>query len=51
MVSGRPVSGLYYPERGFGVRIEDFIYMNPDTGRPETIGEFDKQLVIPVRAG
>ena len=43
--------GLYYPERGFGVRIEDFIYMNPDTGRPETIGEFDKQLVIPVRAG
>ncbi len=43
--------GLYYPERGFGVHIEDFIYMNPDTRRPETIGEFDKQLVIPVRAG
>ena len=33
--------GLYYPERGFGVHIEDFIYMNPDTRRPETIGEFE----------
>jgi Xaa-Pro aminopeptidase len=42
--------GLYYPERGFGVRIEDFIWLNPETRTFETIGEFRKDLVIPIRS-
>jgi Xaa-Pro aminopeptidase len=42
--------GLYYPERGFGVRIEDYIWLNPQTNTFETIGEFRKDLVIPIRS-
>lgn len=38
--------GLYYPERGFGVRIEDTLWLNPATNALETIGEFHKDLVI-----
>jgi Xaa-Pro aminopeptidase len=37
--------GLYYPERGFGVRIEDTIWVNPD-GSLETLAEFPKDLVL-----
>jgi Xaa-Pro aminopeptidase len=37
--------GLYYPERGFGVRIEDTIWVNPDGGI-ETLAEFPKDLVL-----
>ncbi len=40
--------GLYYPERGFGVRIEDTFYAAPD-GSFESLTPFPKQLVIPVR--
>lgn len=42
--------GLYYPERGFGIRIEDFVWLNPQTLEFETIGEFDQELVIPVKS-
>lgn len=42
--------GLYYPEQGFGVRIEDYIWLNPDTNTFETIGEFRKDLVIPLKS-
>ncbi len=41
--------GLYYPDRGFGVRIEDFLWLNPATNTLETIGEFRKDLVIPLK--
>jgi Xaa-Pro aminopeptidase len=40
--------GLYYPDKGFGVRIEDFLWLNPATNTLETIGEFRKDLVIPL---
>ncbi|MBI3761361.1 MAG: M24 family metallopeptidase [Chloroflexi bacterium] len=41
--------GLYYPDKGFGVRIEDFLWLNPKTLTLETIGEFPKDLVIPLK--
>ena len=40
--------GLYYPNDNIGIRVEDYIWINPTTGFPETIGEFDKELVIPI---
>jgi Xaa-Pro aminopeptidase len=39
--------GLYYPERGMGVRIEDTVWMRPD-GTPEVLVEFPKDLVLKV---
>jgi len=41
--------GLYYPEKGFGIRIEDYIWLNPQTNTFETIGDFRKDLVIPIK--
>lgn len=41
--------GLYYPERGFGVRIEDTVWVNPTTRAVETIGRYPEDLIIPVR--
>ncbi len=41
--------GLYYPDRGIGVRIEDYVWLNPDTLQFETIGEFDKEFVIELK--
>jgi Xaa-Pro aminopeptidase len=41
--------GLYYPDKGLGVRIEDFLWLNPATNTLETIGEFRKDLVIPLK--
>lgn len=40
--------GLYYPSRGFGVRIEDTIYCTSD-GRFESLTPFPYELVIPVK--
>lgn len=39
--------GLYYPSRGYGVRIEDTFYCTPD-GQFESLTPFPKELVIPV---
>jgi Xaa-Pro aminopeptidase len=39
--------GLYYPERGFGVRIEDSVCIGGD-GSLETLTTFHKALVIPI---
>ena len=42
--------GLYYPDDGgFGVRIEDCVWMNPATARFESLGDFPKDLVLPVK--
>lgn len=40
--------GLYYPERGYGVRIEDTLYVAPD-GQLLTLTDVPKDLVLPLR--
>ena len=40
--------GLYYPEDNIGIRVENYVWLNPATGCPEHIGEFDRELVIPI---
>ena len=40
--------GLYYPEQGFGVRIEDTIWIRPD-GTAEVLAEFPRDLVLKVQ--
>lgn len=42
--------GLYYPDRGMGVRIEDTVWMKPD-GELETLVDFPKDLVIKIPGG
>ncbi|MCX8061998.1 MAG: M24 family metallopeptidase [Anaerolineales bacterium] len=39
--------GVYYPERGFGVRLEDVIWINPD-GRVNNLCDFPKELVVKI---
>jgi Xaa-Pro aminopeptidase len=41
--------GVYYPERGFGVRIEDCLWLNPATLKFETLATYHKHLVLPVK--
>ena len=41
--------GLYYPERGLGVRVEDVIWIDPE-GRVEILTDFPKELVVKVSA-
>ncbi|MCC6190218.1 MAG: aminopeptidase P family protein [Anaerolineales bacterium] len=41
--------GLYYPERGFGVRIEDSLWLNPATLKFETLANYHKDLVLNVK--
>ena len=40
--------GLYYPERGFGVRVED-LFVVDETGELVSLTPFRKDLVIPLR--
>ncbi len=40
--------GLYYPDRGMGVRIEDSWYARPD-GNFEILADFPKDLILPVK--
>lgn len=37
--------GLYYPDRGFGMRIEDDLWIDPD-GRVHNLTDFPKELVV-----
>jgi Xaa-Pro aminopeptidase len=39
--------GLYYPDRGFGMRIEDVIWIDPD-GAVHNLTDFSKELVIEI---
>jgi Xaa-Pro aminopeptidase len=41
--------GLYYPNRGLGVRIEDTYYCTPE-GTFESLTPFPQQLVIPLKS-
>lgn len=40
--------GLYYPDQGYGVRIEDMVYLDA-SGALITLTDFHKELVIPLR--
>jgi Xaa-Pro aminopeptidase len=40
--------GLYYPERGLGVRLEDTVWVRPD-GQFEVLADYPMDLVLPVR--
>jgi Xaa-Pro aminopeptidase len=40
--------GLYYPSRGFGIRVEDTIYCTPD-GQFENLTSFPYDFVIPIK--
>ncbi|MBX3048710.1 MAG: aminopeptidase P family protein [Anaerolineales bacterium] len=40
--------GLYYPERGLGMRLENAVYMRPD-GAPEVLAPYPLDLVIPLK--
>ena len=40
--------GLYYPEKGMGVRIEDSYWVRPD-GKMEVLAEYPYDFVLPMR--
>lgn len=40
--------GLYYPERGLGVRLEDTVWVRPD-GQFEVLANYPMDLVLPIR--
>ncbi|MPN50877.1 Aminopeptidase YpdF [bioreactor metagenome] len=40
--------GLYYPEKGMGVRIEDTLVAKAD-GSFEILADFPKDLILPVK--
>jgi Xaa-Pro aminopeptidase len=42
--------GLYYPDRGMGVRLENTVWIRPD-GAVEVLADFPMDLVIPLRGG
>lgn len=39
--------GLYYPERGLGVRVEDTVWISPDG--PQVLAPYPMDLVLPLR--
>ncbi len=41
--------GLYYPERGLGVRLEDTLWVRPD-GAFEVLAQYPYDLVLPVKS-
>ncbi len=42
--------GLYYPDKGMGVRLEDSLRVCPD-GQIEVLADYPLDLVLPVKAG
>jgi len=40
--------GLYYPEKGMGVRIEDSYWVRPD-GKMEVLAEYPYDFVLPMK--
>jgi Xaa-Pro aminopeptidase len=40
--------GLYYPDRGFGIRVEDTVFLD-DEGNLQTLTDFRYDLVLPIR--
>jgi Xaa-Pro aminopeptidase len=39
--------GVYYPDRGFGVRIEDVIWVDLE-GKVQNLTDFPKELVVKI---
>jgi Xaa-Pro aminopeptidase len=42
--------GVYYPERGYGVRIEDSVWLNPANLKFETLANYPKHLILKPKA-
>jgi Xaa-Pro aminopeptidase len=40
--------GLYYPEKGMGVRLEDTVWVRPD-GQMEILADYPLDLVLPIK--
>ncbi|HEX9029954.1 MAG TPA: M24 family metallopeptidase [Anaerolineales bacterium] len=40
--------GLYYPDRGLGVRLEDTLWFRPD-GQAEVLADFPMDLILPMK--
>ena len=40
--------GLYYPEQGFGIRVEDTFYVS-ENGELISLTDFHKELVLPLK--
>jgi Xaa-Pro aminopeptidase len=40
--------GLYYPEKGMGVRLEDSVYVRPE-GQFEILAPYPLDLILPVK--
>src|SRR5690606_38243854 len=40
--------GLYYPEKGYGMRIEDTFYIN-ENGELLSLSPFHKELILPLK--
>lgn len=41
--------GLYYPERGYGIRLEECLWLNPASLKFETLATYHQNLVLPVK--
>ena len=42
--------GLYYPDKGMGVRLENSLWVRPD-GKMEVLADYPMDLVLPVKTG
>jgi Xaa-Pro aminopeptidase len=42
--------GLYYPDKGMGVRLENSLWVRPD-GNMEVLADYPMDLVLPVKSG
>ena len=42
--------GLYYPEKGMGVRLENSLWVRPD-GKIEVLADYSMDLILPVKTG
>ena len=42
--------GWYYPSKGFGIRIEDSVWLNPKTLKFEILAKYPYDLVLPVKS-
>lgn len=41
--------GVYYPERGYGIRIEDCVWLNPKNLKFEALANYSKELIVPIK--
>jgi Xaa-Pro aminopeptidase len=41
--------GVYYPDEGFGIRLEDTVWVNPATNKLEVLAPYPLDLVLPLK--